>query len=153
MICNYNHLVHFETGEITPTDKIRRGENGRWVEAAKVAGLFDDTARPENIAAVSEPRARPLARPATLVVQSEPPPARGPEVPVALPVKPSDNEESSIALVVSQTALKTTKAIGGGLVRMGAVALEWNKARRGQSAMFLSFRASSSTRFAPSRRG
>jgi uncharacterized Zn finger protein (UPF0148 family) len=41
-----------------------------------------------------------------------------------------EEDKPSTVLIVSETALKTTKAIGGGLAKAGSAALEWNKARR-----------------------
>ena len=65
-----------KSGEITPGDKIRDGEDGKWVEAGKVKGLFDTIAPRANVAA--EPptvparasRPRPPVPPA--VVMAEP---------------------------------------------------------------------------------
>lgn len=51
------------------------------------------------------------------------------------PVKVEEDEEKpSAVLVVGQSALKTTQAIGGGLARAGGAALEWNKARQEEKA-------------------
>jgi len=48
---------------------------------------------------------------------------------------PAEAEEKpSTVAVAGQTALKTTQAIGGGLVRAGGAALEWNKARQEEKA-------------------
>jgi len=46
-------------GEIQPSDYVRKGEDGKWVLAQKVAGLFDDSPRSAVIQASSEP-AEPL---------------------------------------------------------------------------------------------
>ena len=54
-----------KAGEITSTDKIRQGENGKWVEAAKVKGLFDGASalQSRDAAPAREPPTRPAPRP------------------------------------------------------------------------------------------
>lgn len=48
--------------------------------------------------------------------------------------EPEEEDKPSTVLVVSQSALKTTQAIGGGLAKAGSAALEWNKARQEEKA-------------------
>jgi uncharacterized Zn finger protein (UPF0148 family) len=45
-----------------------------------------------------------------------------------------EEDKPSTVLVVSQSALKTTQAIGGGIAKAGSAALEWNKARQEEKA-------------------
>jgi TM2 domain-containing membrane protein YozV/ribosomal protein L37AE/L43A len=52
----------------------------------------------------------------------------------ALAEESAEEDKPSPILVVSQSALKTTQAIGGSLARVGGAALEWNKARREEQA-------------------
>lgn len=59
-----------KSSELTPTDKVRQGEDGKWVEAGKVKGLF------EQRASVAEPKPAPApsvpvaAKPASVPVRS-----------------------------------------------------------------------------------
>jgi uncharacterized Zn finger protein (UPF0148 family) len=45
-----------------------------------------------------------------------------------------EEDKPSTVLVVSQSAMKTTQAIGGGLAKAGGAALEWNRARQEEKA-------------------
>jgi DNA-directed RNA polymerase subunit M/transcription elongation factor TFIIS len=45
-------------------------------------------------------------------------------------VEEDEEDKPSTVLIVSQSALKTTQAIGGGIAKAGSAALEWNRARR-----------------------
>jgi TM2 domain-containing membrane protein YozV/predicted RNA-binding Zn-ribbon protein involved in translation (DUF1610 family) len=54
--------------------------------------------------------------------------------PIPAKVEEVDEEKLSPVLIVGQSALKTTQAIGGGLVKAGSAALEWNKARQEEKA-------------------
>jgi TM2 domain-containing membrane protein YozV len=49
-------------------------------------------------------------------------------------VEETDEGKPSAVLIVGQSALKTTQAIGGGLAKAGGAALEWNRARQEEKA-------------------
>jgi uncharacterized Zn finger protein (UPF0148 family) len=53
---------------------------------------------------------------------------------VKLSEEADEENKPSTVLIVSQSALKTTQAIGGGLAKAGSAALEWNRARQEEKA-------------------
>jgi hypothetical protein len=59
-----------KSSEIAPTDKVRQGENGKWVEAGKVKGLFEQGASTAEPKLTHAPAARIVEKPASLPVKS-----------------------------------------------------------------------------------
>jgi TM2 domain-containing membrane protein YozV len=60
--------------------------------------------------------------------------ASAPPVPVKVAEEEEEDDKPSTAVIVGQSALNTTKAIGGGLAKAGSAALEWNRARQEEKA-------------------
>ncbi len=118
-----------KAGEIAPRDKIRRGENGQWVEAAKVKGLFDErsSAPPDNVAAEPPilppppPPRRPPAPPPVVAFQTAPPPAAQ-AVTNAVPLQ-AVPYTTPTAVQVNVNTSKAAHSLGIGSVILGTLSI------------------------------